>query len=542
MLDRAFHSRLVALLALVLAAAFWPAAAHADPADIDAAARGVVRVVIIEEQDGEMFPIAHGTGFAVSPERVVTNAHVVADAQNDSSLAIGIVPSDGGKAIYGRLIAYSQRNDLALIATTSPMNLPPLTIAGNTDRDSGGVTAVGYPMNVDRAQGLSIEDIFSAQPPVKSRGFLSGRRPSRDFDTLLHTAPIGKGSSGGPLLDNCGRVIGVNSFGAESGSADAEFYFAVSARELLPFLMANGISAQVNNLPCRSIAELDAQERARAEREQLAAMREQEANRERAARRVSEARRTAEFGIISERDNGMMLSILFVIAAMAAGMAAYELRERDEVGKAKIAAGIGGVALAAALVAWLARPGFTEIDDRVAQILAEEDAETARAPSGVITSPAGEGGRDELVCVVNIERSRITTGNTDDVPLEWTDDGCVNGRTQYGLIDGRWSRVLVPQSQAVVSINRYDPRTREYRVERYLLGHEAMETVREARGKFQAPACGAGENAARELGRNQASITALLPPQPNERIVYNCSPGRAPDPSPDPSPAPSPTP
>src|SRR5688572_13401853 len=102
-------ARALALLWLVL---LVPSAAQADPADINAAARGVVRVVIVEISGDEIIPISHGTGFAVSPERVVTNAHVVAEAREDDELAIGIVPSDGTSAVYGRLVNVSQRTDL----------------------------------------------------------------------------------------------------------------------------------------------------------------------------------------------------------------------------------------------------------------------------------------------------------------------------------------------------------------------------------------------------------------------------------------------
>jgi hypothetical protein len=111
---------------------------------------------------------------------------------------------------------------------------------------------------------------------------------------------------------------------------------------------------------------------------------------------------------------------------------------------------------------------------------------------------------------------------TDDIPFTWTDGGCVNGRTQYGLKDGKWSRVLVPNDEASVSINSYDPQARQYRVERYLLAHDAMEAVREARGKYHTPECGTGNTAANELGSNQAAIFSLLPTQPNERLVYDC--------------------
>ena len=503
--------RLLALLALLLA----PASLQADPADINAAARGVVRIVIVEINGEELIPISHGTGFAVSAERIVTNAHVVAEAREDDSLAIGIVPADGTEAVYGRLVAVSPRNDLALIATTSPMRLAPLTIAGDASADSGSVTSLGYPMNVDRAQGLSAGDIFRAQPPVKSSGSLSGRRPTRDFDSLLHTAPIARGSSGGPLLDDCGRVVGVNSFGAESGSADAEFYFAVSTRELLPFLRANDVAPQVNTTPCRSLAELEEAERDRAERAQLAAQAEAAAQERTLARRRDEARRGIEFSVLAEREDVMALSLALLIAAVAtAGMAVHAhhigLRHNAEVGFA-----LAGLALAGSAFAWINRPDFAEISERLEDQLREE---MEAANSGAIAAaPQGS-----LVCVLDAERSRVTGAAANDVPFDWREDGCVNGRTQYGLADGVWSRVFVPGEEEVVSVNRFDPTTREYRMERYLLGREAMARARTARGEFEAPACGAGEQAASELGARQAGVLSLLPERPNERLVYSC--------------------
>ena len=54
---------------------------------------------------------------------------------------------------------------------------------------------------------------------------------------------------------------------------------------------------------------------------------------------------------------------------------------------------------------------------------------------------------------------------------------------------------------------------------------EADAAVRQARGKFQAPACGAGNDAAQALGTQQAAVLSLLPAQPNERLVYHCAAG-----------------
>ncbi len=506
-------ARFLPLLALL----FIPAAAHADPADIDAAARGVVRVVIVEIDGDEVIPISHGTGFAVGPERVVTNAHVVAEARADDELAIGIVPSDGESAVYGRLVAVSTRNDLALIATTSTMRLPPLTIAGTATGDSGSVTSVGYPMNVDRAQGLSMSDIFRAQPPVKSTGSLAGRRPTRDFDSLLHTAPIARGSSGGPLLDDCGRVIGVNSFGAESSGAEAEFYFAVSARELLAFLRANDVTPQVNGMPCRSLADLEAAERERAERAQPTAQLRAEADDDALARRREEERRGVEFALMSERENGMALTLVLLIVALGAGGAAFVLHERGETQRVKIVGAVAGLAVAGALVAWILRPGYDEVEGRLEELLHQEMEAKDNGPVAAAASGA-------LVCVLDPERSRVTGAAPEDLPFDWSPTGCVNSRTQYGFTDGSWSRVLVPDEEAVVSVNSFDPAIREYRVERYLLDREAMDRARKARSYIKAPACGGDRQAAFDLGAQQAAIVSLLPERPNERLVYKCTP------------------
>jgi V8-like Glu-specific endopeptidase len=514
-LARTWTWRLLALLALLLV----PSSLQADPEDIDAAARGVVRIVIVEIQGEELIPISHGTGFAVGPERIVTNAHVVREAIEDDSLAIGIVPSDGADAVYGRLVSVSQRNDLALIATTSPMRLPPLTISGNPPSDSGAVTAVGYPMNVDRAQGLSASDIFRAQPPVTSTGFLSGRRSTREFDSLLHTAPIARGSSGGPLLDKCGRVVGVNSFGTESASADAEFYFAVSTRELLPFLRANDVTPQVNGAPCRSLADLEEEERDRAERAQQAAQAQAETEERALARRRDEARREIEFGVLAERESGLALAMVLLMAALgASGLAVHawhvNLKHNAEIGFV-----LAAVAVVGSGVAWLSRPGMDDIEARLEERLHEEMA-------AVDSGPIAAAPRGELVCVLDPERSRVTGTAAQDLPFDWSPNGCVNGRTQYGLADGVWTRVFVPGTEAAVSINRFDPQTREYRMERYLLGTVAMARARTARGEYTAPACGADEQAAREFGARQAGILSLLPDRPNERLVYRCSEAR----------------
>jgi hypothetical protein len=519
---------LTGFLCLALGALF-NAPAAADPGDIEAAARGVVRVVLIARDGEELVPVTHGTGFAVTPTTIVTNAHVIREALQDDSLRIGIVPSEGDEGAYARPIAVSPRNDLALVEIVDgTLRLPPLTLSGQVRRGLGEVSAVGYPMNVDVAQGLELGDIFRAQPPVKSRGFLSGERPSRQFDTILHTAPIARGNSGGPLLDACGRVLGVNSFGAESDGSDAEFYFAVSLRELIPFLTANDIEAQVNALPCRSIDELNAAERARFDAQRAEARARLQA-RDLELREAREtARLAALLAVSEERENAMAVAAVLLLLGAGSGFMAAQLRRKALLGDksqtpALIAAGIAGAALIGAVLAWITRPGFSEIEDRVAAALAERKGEPGAQPaigSGPPVSSARDG---TLLCSLVPDRSRIVTARTDDVQFEWAGDGCVNGRTQYGMMDGEWTRVFVPDDEEAVAVNFYDPDTRTFRTDRYLLGREAMAEAREVRDAYSPPACGLTD-AGRIVAEQQSAILALLPDRPNERLVYSCEP------------------
>ena len=522
MFTRLVH-HIAACLALLIGFVALPTSAGADPADIAAAARGVVRVVVLGQNGDQLFPVSHGTGFVVQGNRIVTNAHVVEEVMQLPGLTLGVVPPQGGQAVPARVIAFSPKNDLALIETDKPLHLPALAIASAAPQDSTMVSAVGYPMNVDKAQGLSLTDVLRPQPPVKSQGYVSGERPSREFDTVLHTAPIARGNSGGPLLDKCGRVVGVNSFGTDSQGPDAEFFFAISTREILPFLRANGVEPTVNGLPCRSLAELDAQERAQSERESLAAIelaRKQEAE---TTLKRDKARRAAEFAIITQRDNAMALSGVLLALTLLAALYAWHMRDKGDARRSKIAAIAGGVVAMVMVLVWILRPALNEqsVEQRAVAALADQALPETKPAK---PAPKTAAGTSTLVCTIDLARSRVTTAETNDVPLTWSDDGCVNNRSQYGLSSGKWSRILVPQDEEVVSVARYAPDKKEYRVERFLLGHDAMQAVRTERAKYAPPSCGGGQAKASDFGERQTSVAALLPGQPNERLVYSCKP------------------
>lgn len=509
--------RLLALFALMaLALALGPQRLAADPADIAAASRSVVRVVLITRNSDGVSLVGHGSGFAVAPDLIVTNAHVVAPLAEDSTMRVGIVPSQGKSGYFARIVAFSPKNDLALLRLSEKGTLSPATLFTGAVTDGEDVYAVGYPGNVDQAQGLNPADLMSPTAPVKTRGAVSAGRSSKGFDTILHTAAIGSGNSGGPLLDGCGRVIGANSFGTVSDtSADSEFYFAVSMREITRFLINAGISPRTTGEPCRSLAELDAAERERLAGARAQSEQQQRLESEKQDARLQAATRQAEMEVIAERENHLALSGLSLLLAILSGVGAVWLGQQGRLKERKLAAVAAVVLLILAPAAWFTRPSIAGIDSRAREIVAA----ATPAPTAPATSTPGD---ETLTCVFNPQRSRVTVSETTDVPLTWHEDGCVNGRTQYGLAADGWSKLLAPQGEDTVTIAAYAPVTHTYRQDRFLLDLDTMAKVRAERARYPAPACGGGEDVARRLGEAQSTARALLPAQPNERLVYDC--------------------
>lgn len=504
--------RLIALL-IAACAALVAAPLAADPADIQAASRSVVRVVLVAEEDGETFYVGHGSGFAVAPDKIITNAHLVAPLREDASIRIGIIPSEGTTTYGGRLVAISTRNDLAMIQMERG-RLPSLALLQTPLDDGASVMAIGYPAAVDRAQGLDARETVAPMAPVKTPGTISGGRTTRDFDTILHTAALAKGNSGGPLVDLCGRVVGVNSFGSLSDGNDAEYGFAVSNRELLGFLRSAKVDYQLADSPCRSVAELSAEERARSAEAAEAAR--EKALTEKAERRDLEERalRDAEHAVISARENHIAFAALMLVLAGLAGGATWVLHDRGDMERRKIAAGATGALALTAVLIFVLRPGFNQAEDialaMVKKELGKKD-ESAGSRDGV------------YMCRVLPERSKITSSSPDPVEIAWTASGCVNGRTQYGQdIDG-WTRVFVRNEDQLVAINQFNPDTREFRTENFQLGLDAMNNARKIRARYSDKSCTTEPDRMAELEDMQKALRQALPAQPNEVLTYDCT-------------------
>ncbi len=120
--------RTIAIAVLVILSLAAPGATHADASDISAATRSVVRVAVFSSSNGQRTLVGHGSGVVVAPDRIVTNAHVVADAQYDQSVTFVVIPSEGSKSYEATLVAVANSKDLALMKLNDGVRLIPASI------------------------------------------------------------------------------------------------------------------------------------------------------------------------------------------------------------------------------------------------------------------------------------------------------------------------------------------------------------------------------------------------------------------------------
>ena len=154
------------------------------------AEKALAVTVSLEMQDRNGVPLGRGSGFFVRPNLIATNYHVIEGAAGGTAKLVG---KDTSYTIEG-FTATDKINDLALLKVTI-RGIKPLPL-GDSDAVRVGETVyvTGNP--------LGFEGTFSD-------GIISGRRDRNTKERLQMTAPISPGSSGGPVLNVKGKVIGV---------------------------------------------------------------------------------------------------------------------------------------------------------------------------------------------------------------------------------------------------------------------------------------------------------------------------------------------
>lgn len=195
----AMHIKKVISAFLLLACLFPPLSTKAQkrigprmqqpPSAADVAAAAMRSVVSIVGLDAMGQPLASASGFFIDRDTVLTNYHVVKDAQR-------ILVSEirgGRRLVTATLTCTDATRDLAVLKPIGIVGTP-LKAAETKHRVGDKVYVIGNP------EGFS---------GTFSEGVISAFRSLGGTSYVQITAPISHGSSGGPVMDENGRVVGI---------------------------------------------------------------------------------------------------------------------------------------------------------------------------------------------------------------------------------------------------------------------------------------------------------------------------------------------
>jgi S1-C subfamily serine protease len=151
-----------------------------------------------------------GSGFVISPNHIMTNAHVVAGVTQHQTVTAG------DRTLDATVVFYDPQVDVAVLYVPG-LDLSPLRFTGQANPGDNAVVA-GYPLDATRLHAVSarIGGIQNAQGP----NIYQTSTVTRQIYEIR--AVVESGNSGGPLLSSDGTVYGVV-FAAAVGVNDTGF-------------------------------------------------------------------------------------------------------------------------------------------------------------------------------------------------------------------------------------------------------------------------------------------------------------------------------
>ena len=209
--------------------------------------------------------IGHGSGFFIAGDLVLTNAHVVQQADPNQ---IFVTSRAMGRAVKAQLVSMTRgagggpvepgMPDFALLRLPEAVpGAQPLALTPTADKLLD-VVAAGYPASVVQVeQGMQeLQQGRLGTPPelVLTRGSISTiQRLENGLVVMPHSADISPGNSGGPLVDTCGRVVGINTFVSYATQVADRVKYAQKTENLLPWLQQQNIPVTVKPEACQPV-------------------------------------------------------------------------------------------------------------------------------------------------------------------------------------------------------------------------------------------------------------------------------------------------
>lgn len=148
--------------------------------------------------------------------------------------------------------------DLALLRVDGTTGIQPLSLT-ETVQPLDEVIAAGFPellVHMDPSFFRLLNGDTKAMPQIiLTDGRINAIQPTAaGIQILPHSAAVSGGNSGGPLVDVCGRVVGVNTFISADSDQAAHANYAQKADDIIAFLQQNHAMATVVAGPCPTAA------------------------------------------------------------------------------------------------------------------------------------------------------------------------------------------------------------------------------------------------------------------------------------------------
>ncbi len=216
-------------------------------------------LILAPTQKGGQSGLSSGTGFFVTRDMIVTNSHVIDGATDGrvflTSRKLGTVIEGTVIAAVGGGTPTPGSADFAIVRITDtiPAHIKPLGL-GTEPSALKEVVAAGYPAAVLKNDANWVNllkgDPSKAPELIITKGNISAVQ-NRDtgMPSMPHTASISGGNSGGPLIDMCGRVVGINTFVSQA-QAGAGGLFAIGATGISKFLRTNSVPFDWTEAAC----------------------------------------------------------------------------------------------------------------------------------------------------------------------------------------------------------------------------------------------------------------------------------------------------
>jgi S1-C subfamily serine protease len=177
-----------------------------------------------------------GSGFAFAPERILTNAHVLAGVRS-----VAVLTAESSKAYDATVVYFDPDTDLAVLDVPG-LPVDPLSFSGDVDRGES-VAVLGYPENggLQATPARVRDEIVARGNDIYGDGLVVR-------NVLSLRADVRPGNSGGPVVDRSGSVVGV----VFAASVDRDDTGYAMTPEQVATALAEGLSSDraVSTGPC----------------------------------------------------------------------------------------------------------------------------------------------------------------------------------------------------------------------------------------------------------------------------------------------------